>query len=132
MKDEAGRIQVWANNKQPFRLRWQLASALGLPEDRILVNPCAIGGDFGGKAGAMDVPLAYALAQRTGRPVKMIMDYIEELLAGNSWHPTVITIKSGVKQDGRLWAGTPGWSTTVGPMGVPRRADAERWPPGGW
>src|SRR5262249_14315396 len=102
--DEAGRIQVWANNKQPFRLRWQLASALGLPEDRIRVNPCAIGGDFGGKAGAMDVPLAYALAQRTGRPVKMIMDYVEELLAGNPRHPAVITIKSGVKQDGRLWA----------------------------
>src|SRR5919198_6659875 len=102
--DEAGRIQVWANNKQPFRLRWQLASAPGLPEDRIRVNPCAIGGDFGGKAGAMDVPLAYALAQRVGRPVKMIMDYVEELLAGNPRHPAVITIKSGVKQDGRLWA----------------------------
>ena len=37
--DEAGRIQVWANNKQPFRLRWQLASALGLPEDRIRGPP---------------------------------------------------------------------------------------------
>ena len=102
--DEAGRIQVWANNKQPFRLRWQLASALGLPEDRIRVNPCAIGGDFGGKAGAMDVPLAYALAQRVGRPVKMIMDYVEELMAGNPRHPAVITIKSGVKHDGQLWA----------------------------
>ena len=102
--DEAGRIQVWANNKQPFRLRWQLASALGVPEDRIRVNPCAIGGDFGGKAGAMDVPLAYALAQRVGRPVKMIMDYVEELMAGNPRHPSVITIKSGVKQDGQLWA----------------------------
>src|SRR2546427_688782 len=102
--DAAGRIQVWANNKQPFRLRWQLASALGLPEDRIRVNPCAIGGDFGGKAGAMDVPLAYALAQRSSRPVKMVMTYIEELMAGNPRHPAVITIKSGVKQDGRLWA----------------------------
>jgi len=102
--DAAGRIQVWANNKQPFRLRWQLASALGVPEDRIRVNPCAIGGDFGGKAGAMDVPLAYALAQRAGRPVKMIMSYVEELMAGNPRHPSVITIKSGVKQDGQLWA----------------------------
>jgi putative selenate reductase molybdopterin-binding subunit len=102
--DEAGRIQVWANNKQPFRLRWQLARALGLPEDRIRVHPCAIGGDFGGKAGAMDVPLAYALAPRGGRPVKMLMDYVEELLAGNPRHPAVITIKSGVKHDGQLWA----------------------------
>jgi CO/xanthine dehydrogenase Mo-binding subunit len=102
--DAAGRIQVWANNKQPFRLRWQLARALGVPEDRIRINPCAIGGDFGGKAGAMDVPLAYALAQRAGRPVKMLMTYSEELMAGNPRHPAVITIKSGVKQDGLLWA----------------------------
>src|SRR2546427_7413748 len=102
--DEAGRIQVWANNKQPFRLRWQLASALGVPEDRIRVNPCAIGGDFGGKAGAMDVPLAYALAQRVGRPVKMIMHYVEELMAGNPRHPPVITIKTGGQRDGQLWA----------------------------
>ena len=79
-----------------------------MPEDRIRVNPCAIGGDFGGKAGAMDVPLAYALAQRVGRPVKMIMNYVEELMAGNPRHPAVITIKTGVKQDGQLWARTPG------------------------
>ena len=43
----------------------------------------------------MDVPLAYALAQRVGRPVKMIMNYVEELMAGNPRHPSVITIKTG-------------------------------------
>ena len=53
-------IQVWANNKQPFLLRWQLAGALGVPEEKIRINPCGIGGDFGGKAGAMDVPVAHA------------------------------------------------------------------------
>jgi len=60
-----------------------------VPEDRIRVNPCAIGGDFGGKAGAMDVPLAYALAQRVGRPVKMIMNYVEELMAAYTGQPVV-------------------------------------------
>jgi CO/xanthine dehydrogenase Mo-binding subunit len=102
--DDAGRIQVWANNKVPYTLRKQLAGALGITEDRILVNPCGIGGDFGGKSPAMNVPLACLLAQRTGRPVKMIMSYIEELKAGNPRHPSVITIKTGVKQDGRFWA----------------------------
>ena len=102
--DDSGRVQVWANNKQPFRLRWQLAGALGLPEDRITVNPCGIGGDFGGKAGAMNVPVAHALAQRSRRPVQMVMSYIEELMAGNPRHPSVITIKTGMKNDGRFWA----------------------------
>ena len=102
--DDAGRIQVWANNKVPYTLRKQLAVAIGVPEDKVLVNPCGIGGDFGGKSPAMNVPLAYLLAQRAGRPVKMIMTYIEELKAGNPRHPSVITIKTGVKQDGRFWA----------------------------
>ena len=102
--DGSGQIQVWANNKQPFRLRWQLAGALGLPEERIRVNPCGIGGDFGGKAGAMNVPVAYALTQRSGRPVQMTMSYIEELMAGNPRHPSVVTIKTGMKRDGRFWA----------------------------
>jgi CO/xanthine dehydrogenase Mo-binding subunit len=81
--DDAGRIQVWANNKVPYTLRRQLALALGIAEGRILVNPCGIGGDFGGKSPAMNVPLAYFLSQRSGRPVKMVMNYIEELMAGN-------------------------------------------------
>ena len=100
----SGRIQIWANNKQPYSLRKQIALALGLPEDRIKINPCGIGGDFGGKTPAMNVPLAYFLCLRSGRPVKMIMNYIEELMAGNPRHPSIITIKTGVKRDGRLWA----------------------------
>ena len=102
--DDLGRIQVWANNKQPFSLRRQLAGALGFPEDQIIVNPSGIGGDFGGKAGAMNVPVAVVLAQRSGQPVQMVMSYIEELMAGNPRHPSVITIKTGMMNDGRFWA----------------------------
>ncbi len=102
--DDSGRVQVWANNKVPFTLRRQLADALGLSEAQILVNPCGIGGDFGGKSPAMNVPLAYFLSRSSGRPVKMVMSYIEELAAGNPRHPSVITIKTGVKNDGRFIA----------------------------
>jgi CO/xanthine dehydrogenase Mo-binding subunit len=34
----------------------------------------------------------------------MIMSYSEELTAANPRHPALITIKSGLKRDGRLWA----------------------------
>ncbi len=102
--DDSGRVQVWANNKVPYTLRRQLADALGLSEAQILVNPCGIGGDFGGKSPAMNVPLAYILSRSSGRPVKMVMSYIEELAAGNPRHPSVITIKTGVKNDGRFIA----------------------------
>ena len=102
--NDAGRVQVWVNNKAPFPLRSQLASVLGLPEKHIRLNPCTIGGDFGGKGSFMDVPLCYYLALHSGRPVKMVMTYIEELMASTPRHPTVISIKSGLKKDGTLWA----------------------------
>ena len=102
--DAAGRVQVWANNKGPFMLREQLSAVWDLPQEQIRVNPTSIGGDFGGKGSFMDIPLCYYLAQASGRPVKMVMDYIQELMAGNPRHPGIITLKTGMKKDGRIWA----------------------------
>ena len=70
--DEHGRVQVWASNKMPFRLKELLSLALPLPPERIRVNLTPIGGDFGGKGSLMDLPLAYHLARATRRPVKMV------------------------------------------------------------
>jgi len=102
--DEDGRVQVWASNKMPFRLKELLSHALQLPAEKIRVNLTPIGGDFGGKGSLMDLPLAYHLARVTGRPVKMVMRYAEELMAGNPRHPSVITIRTGVSRDGRIVA----------------------------
>lgn len=102
--DDDGRIQAWCSSKAPFRARLQLAQALGLPEERIRMNVVAVGGDFGGKGDARDLPIAYLLAKMAGRPVKIVMSYAEELTASNPTHPTVVTIRSGVTRDGRLTA----------------------------
>ena len=99
-----GRIEVWANNKVPFTLRRQISDAMNISEEQIVVHPCGIGGDFGGKSPAMNVPLAYMLSKKAGYPVKMVMSYIEELMAGNPRHPSVVTIKTGVKKDGTFVA----------------------------
>ena len=99
-----GRVQVWAGVKNPFGVRSQLSKCLGLPEERICLNVVNVGGEFGGKGDGVDLPILYFLAQKTGRPVKFIMTYAEELSASNPAHPTVITIKSGVMRDGRLVA----------------------------
>src|SRR5207244_6312286 len=64
----------------------------------------AVGGDFGGKGALMDIPICYQLAKASGRPVKMVMTYAEELQAGDPRHSSVIRIKSGVKKDGTLVA----------------------------
>ena len=98
------RIQVWASVKNPFGVRSQLAKCLSVAEERIRMNPVNVGGEFGGKGDGVDLPVLYFLAQKTGRPVKMVMTYAEELSASNPAHATVITIRTGVKRDGRIVA----------------------------
>ncbi|MGH7834661.1 MAG: xanthine dehydrogenase family protein molybdopterin-binding subunit [Candidatus Binatia bacterium] len=102
--DEQGRIVVWCSNKVPFPSRKYLAQAIGVDEQRIVVHLSPVGGDFGGKGALMDVPLCYFLTKATGRPAKMVMTYAEELMAANPRHPSTVTVKTGVKAGGRIWA----------------------------
>ena len=99
-----GSAEVWSSNKSPFALRDQVGNALQIPPASLIIRPCYVGGDFGGKGDGNDVALCYALAQRCGRPVKLLIDYSEELIAGNPRHGAVIRVKTGVKKNGILIA----------------------------
>ena len=99
-----GSLHVWVSNKAPYQTKQSLAHAIGVPAEKIVIHVSAIGGDFGGKGALMDLPLCYFLAERTGRPVRMIMTYTEELMAGNPRHAAVIVVKTGVKKDGTIMA----------------------------
>jgi CO/xanthine dehydrogenase Mo-binding subunit len=99
-----GRVEVWAANKGPWGLRDQMAEDFGVPQDKIKVHIVNVGGDFGAKASLIDVPIAYHLSQATGRPVKLVFDYTEEILAGGHRHPAVIHLRTGVEADGTLAA----------------------------
>ena len=101
---EGNQVNIWANNKDPYMLRDQVSAAWGVPTENIVLHPTSIGGDFGGKGSFMVVPLCYYLSKYSGRPVKMVMDYIQELMAGNPRHPAVMTIKTGVMKDGTIVA----------------------------
>src|SRR5215469_1534306 len=102
--DSSGRILVWCPSKGPYVTRTHLAEWLQVDEGKIVFQLSPVGGDFGGKSSLMDIPLCYYLAKATNRPVKMIMSYAEELTAANPRHPSTITIKTGLKRDGKLWA----------------------------
>ena len=99
-----GGADIWACSKVPFALREQVATAFSKGLDNFVVHPCYIGGCFGGKGDFMDVPVCYLLSLKSGRPVKMVMDYAEEFLAGNPRHAAIVQVKSGVMKDGRLIA----------------------------
>ena len=102
--DDQGRVQMWSPNKVPHGLKESMANAFGIEKEKIRVNPVAIGGDFGGKGAPIDEPICYLLALRTGRPVKMVMEYREEFIAGAPRHAAVIQFKTGVKRDGTIVA----------------------------
>ncbi|MEK7341740.1 MAG: xanthine dehydrogenase family protein molybdopterin-binding subunit [Candidatus Binatota bacterium] len=99
-----GGAEIWACTKSPYALRDQVAAALRLSAQKLVVHPCYVGGDFGGKGDHNDVALCTVLSQRCGRPVKWLMDYSEELTAGNPRHAAVIRVRTGVKKNGLIAA----------------------------
>src|SRR6266403_2247714 len=102
--DASGGAELWSCSKTPFAVRGQLSNCIGVPKEKLIFHPTHIGGDFGGKGGFMDVPVAYFLSKKSGQAVKMVMDYTEELTAGNPRHASIIKIKTGVKKNGAIVA----------------------------
>ena len=99
-----GRVEVWPSNKGPWGLRDQMAEDFGVPKEKIKIYIVNVGGDFGAKASLIDVPIAYYLSKATKRPVKLVFDYTDELLAGGHRHPAVLSLRTGVDQDGNFTA----------------------------
>lgn len=102
--DDAGVVHVVTTNKTPFSLRSQMATSLGLPPAQIEIEAGAIGGDFGGKGYSIDEFACYYLAKATGRPVRAVTRYAEELSALNVRHAARLRLKTAVDADGRLLA----------------------------
>lgn len=101
---EADRVHVVSTNKAPFTLRDQMAASLGLDPDRIVVDNGPIGGDFGGKGLSTDEYVLYFLAKATGRPVRAITRYVEELATINPRHASRIRLRTGVDARGLIVA----------------------------
>ncbi|HUF42756.1 MAG TPA: xanthine dehydrogenase family protein molybdopterin-binding subunit [Verrucomicrobiae bacterium] len=102
--NDDGRVEIWASNKAPFTLRSRFARDLGLEEEKVKVHILPVGGDFGGKTSVTEAPVCYFLAKKTGKPVRMVLEYGEELTAVSHRHPAVITLRTGVDGEGKLTA----------------------------
>src|SRR5579883_2192530 len=102
--DADGTVHVWSSCKVPYRLRGLMAELFELPRDNVVVERVSIGGDFGAKGEVGPEPIAYALAKASGRPVKIVRTYVEELQAGAPRHKAIIRVRTGVKNDGTILA----------------------------
>ncbi len=99
-----GSVEIWAANDSPNGAHQEIARLFGLDEDRININFAYVGGSFGGKSTAICIPIAYLLAQKTGRPVKWRADYEEEFQNMTMRHPATMQVKTGMKRDGTITA----------------------------
>jgi CO/xanthine dehydrogenase Mo-binding subunit len=97
-------FHVISTNKAPFTLRAQIAAATDHPAEKIVVSNRFIGGDFGGKGFSLDEFVGYYMARETGRPVRSVMSYVEELSGAGPRHASEITLRTAVASDGTFLA----------------------------
>ena len=100
-------VTVQGSMQCPFYLVHALEQVFGLPQDRCRVIQTETGGAFGGKEDFPSVIGSHAalLAMKAGRPVKMIYDRAEDMVATTKRHPSRTRHRTAVSKDGKLLAG---------------------------
>jgi CO/xanthine dehydrogenase Mo-binding subunit len=101
-----GGLSVRGSLQCPYYVHKALKRIFALPGDKVQVVQTTTGGGFGGKEEYPSMIGGHAalLAWKSGRPVKIVYDRLEDIAATTKRHPSVITIKSGVRKDGTLTA----------------------------
>jgi CO/xanthine dehydrogenase Mo-binding subunit len=100
---DGDKLTVWASCQDPFTLRDHLSGIFRLPLSRVRVIVPYVGGGYGGKLYVKAEPIAAALSWKTRRPVKLALS-VSESFKTVTRHPARVTVKTGVKKDGRLVA----------------------------
>ena len=109
-----GKIEVIVGGQWMHEDREQIAHALDLPEEQIVVRYPPIGGAFGGRED-MSVQIVLALAaQKTGRPVKIQWSRRESIRGHHKRHAMIARAKWAATKDGKLVAAEIDVSTDAG------------------
>jgi len=103
---ENGGVAVYGSLQCPYYVHKALKGLLDLPSDKVRVVQTETGGGFGGKEEYPSILAGHAalLALKAGRPVKMVYDRVEDMLATTKRHPSIVRHRTGVTADGRLTA----------------------------
>ena len=99
-------VTVWGSMQCPYYVHKALIKLFGLPEEKIRVIQTETGGGFGGKEEYPSLIAGHAalLAWKSGKPVKMIYDRAEDMVATTKRHPSHTRHKTAVTKDGKLLA----------------------------
>jgi CO/xanthine dehydrogenase Mo-binding subunit len=99
-------VTVWGSMQCPYYVHKALIKLFGLPEEKIRVIQTETGGGFGGKEEYPSMIAGHAalLAWKSGKPVKMIYDRAEDMVATTKRHPSRTRHRTAVSKDGKLLA----------------------------
>ena len=100
-----GRLTVWSSTQVPYYLQHKLSLVLEMPMAQIRVIKPLVGGGFGGKSEVIPIEIIAAVAARKAKaPVKITYTREEVFWAHRGRPRTIIDLKTGVKNDGRIMA----------------------------
>src|SRR6476661_2521974 len=99
-------VTVWGSMQCPYYVHKALLNLFDLPENKIRVIQTETGGGFGGKEEYPSLISGHAalLAWKSGKPVKLIYDRAEDMVATTKRHPSRTRHRTGVTRDGKLVA----------------------------
>ena len=99
-------VTVWGSLQCPYYIHKALVVLFGLPKDRVRVVQAETGGGFGGKEEYPSMIAGHAalLAWKSGKPVKIIYDRAEDMVATTKRHPSRTKHRTAVTRDGKLVA----------------------------
>jgi 4-hydroxybenzoyl-CoA reductase subunit alpha len=100
-----GRLTVWSSTQVPYYLQHKLSLVLEMPMQQIRVIKPLVGGGFGGKSEVIPLEIIAAIAARKAKaPVKITYTREEVFWAHRGRPRTIIDLKTGVTNDGRITA----------------------------
>jgi len=99
-------VTIWGSLQCPYYIHKALITLFGLPGEKIRVIQAETGGGFGGKEEYPSMIAGHAalLAWKSGKPVKIIYDRAEDMVATTKRHPSRTRHRTGVTRDGKLVA----------------------------
>jgi CO/xanthine dehydrogenase Mo-binding subunit len=102
-----GGVTVWGSLQCPYYVHKALMALFDLPETKIRVVQTETGGAFGGKEEYPSMIAAHAalLAMKSRRPVKIIYDRAEDMVATTKRHPSRTWHRTAVRKDGKILGG---------------------------
>jgi CO/xanthine dehydrogenase Mo-binding subunit len=133
-------VTVWGSLQCPYYVHKALMTLCNLPADKVRVVQMETGGAFGGKEEYPSMIAGHAalLAMKSGRPVKIIYDRMEDMAATTKRHPSRTRHRTAVSKDGKILGGEieftidGGAYTTLSPVvlsrGTIHAGGAYYWP----